>query len=152
MMQKVLSTKLLLLFYIFLCATSAVYISARSSSSAYSKVAEFYIGKQLQLHTPQGTVLLQKILHLMQQGGIVITESDPGHSKEILSEQKSLLLNDTTSAPFRHVFFANLQAFYIPGSCTASPFGRVFNSGAAPLCRTSKNRVEACILPAERVQ
>ena len=49
------------------------------------------IGKQLQLHTPQGTVLLQKILHLMQQGGIVITESDPGHSKEILSEQKSTL-------------------------------------------------------------
>lgn len=37
----------------------------------------------------RGAVLLQKILHLMQQRGIVITESDPGHGKEILSEQKS---------------------------------------------------------------
>ena len=110
------------------------------------------IREQLQLHSPQGAVLLQKILHLVQQGSIVITESDPGHSKEILSEQKSLPLNDTTSAPFRHVFFVNLQAFYIPGSCIASPFGRVFNGGAASLCRTSKNRAEACILPAERVQ
>ena len=113
---------------------------------------ELQIGKQLHILPQQGAVLLQKILHLMQQRGIVITESDPGHGKEILSEQKSLPLNDTTSAPFRHVFFANLQAFYIPGSCTASLFGRVFNGGAAPLCRTSKNRAEACILPAERVQ
>ena len=106
---------------------------------------------QFQLRPPQGAVLLQKILHLVQHG-IVITESDPGHSKEILSEQKSLPLNDTTSAPFRHVFFVNLQAFYIPGSCIASLFGRVFNGGAVLLCRTSKNRAEACILPAERVQ
>lgn len=52
----------------------------------------------------------------------------------------------------RHIFFANLQAFYIPGGCTAHPFGRVFNGSAVPLCRTSKNRAEACILPAERVQ
>jgi hypothetical protein len=65
---------------------------------------------------------------------------------------KNLPFNDTTSAPFRHVFFANLQAFYIPGGCIAHPFGRVFNGSAVPLCRTPKNRAEACILPAERVQ
>lgn len=128
------------------------HIKAHPGLDIRQKLHGLCIGGQLQLHPPQGAVLLQKILHLMQQRGIVITESDPGHSKEILSEQKSLPLNDTTSVPFRHVFFANLQAFHIPGGCTAHPFGRVFNGGAAPLCRTSKNRAEACIFPAERVQ
>lgn len=67
------------------------HVKAHPGLDICQKLHGFCIGKQLQLHTPQGTVLLQKILHLMQQGGIVITESDPGHSKEILSEQKSTL-------------------------------------------------------------
>lgn len=128
------------------------HVKAHPGLDICQKLHRLCIRGQLQLHSPQGAVLLQKILHLVQQGSIVIAESDPGHSKEILSEQKSLPLNDTTSAPFRHVFFANLQAFYIPGSCIAFPFGRVFNGRAVLLCRTSKNRAEACILPAERVQ
>ena len=134
------------------------------------------IGGQLQLHPPQGAVLLQKILQWALYRGPAPAAPPAGcgtapenpasdaaarhrhHRKRSGSWQrnpfrtKNLPLNDTTSAPFRHVFFANLQAFYIPGGCTAFPFGRVFNGGAAPLCRTSKNRAEACILPAERVQ
>ena len=65
------------------------HIKAHPGLDICQKLHGLCIGGQLQLHPPQGAVLLQKILHLMQQRGIVITESDPGHGKEILSEQKS---------------------------------------------------------------
>lgn len=67
------------------------HIKAHPGLDIRQKLHGLCIGGQLQLHPPQGAVLLQKILHLMQQRGIVITESDPGHGKEILSEQKSTL-------------------------------------------------------------